>query len=765
MELKQYQQRAVDELILQTKRLLSRNGDNQVCVLKAPTGSGKTIMVADFLNQLGQEQLPDHYAFLWISGMDLHTQSHDKLAQYLSDSRYTLSFLDDVQENELGENEIVFINWHSITKRDRATGEYTNVYMRDQENGRTLQNFITETKANGKQLILIVDESHYHYWSDETQHFVQSVINPKLVIEVSATPRFEPSAEEVVNGDKGLVAVRFEDVVNEGMIKANVVINDSLGKFTKLYGANDEMIIDAAIAKQKQLVKEYMANDSTVKPLILVQLPSNQNTMSALDETKLEFLSNYLKSAYDITVENGKLAIWLSNNKQNTDDILENDSDVEILIFKQAIALGWDCPRAQILVMFRDIKSITFEIQTVGRILRMPEIKHYANSDLNRAYVFTNLDKVQIKDDKTERAYFQTKQTTRSELFTPVNLPSVYQKRLDYGDLTAVFHRCFYRAANERFGIKENDMAETVIAKVDESLELEPDELTRPIMVDAIIENLDKSIAKDIIGESEIQLSASEGDIKLLFQVFAKARSLPFAPVRSHTKIQQAIYNWFDSYLGYKGRSRLDIQRIIVCSERNNKIFRQIIEDAKDRFRVADQRQKQLERLRKDIPDWNPPEYDFVGESSLEINSDNSLMQPCYLPAKPSLPEQEFIELVTESKNVDWWYRNGTSKETYLGIPYFSNESKREDTFYPDFIIKFTDGSLGIYDTKQGMTIRSEDTAEKSDSLQAYLRKHSTKDQKLVGGIIDVRPSGMFLFTDEKYSWEADHKGWKRLVV
>ena len=59
----------------------------------------------------------------------------------------------------------------------------------------------------------------------------------------------------------------------------------------------------------------------------------------------------------------------------------KNENEVEVMILKQAIALGWDCPRAQILVLFRDWKSITFSIQTVGRIMRMPEIKkgHYKN--------------------------------------------------------------------------------------------------------------------------------------------------------------------------------------------------------------------------------------------------------------------------------------------------------------------------------------------------------------------------------------------------
>jgi type III restriction enzyme len=73
-----------------------------------------------------------------------------------------------------------------------------------------------------------------------------------------------------------------------------------------------------------------------------------------------------LKEKYNISRENQKLAVYLSEDKtDNLDEISSHNSLVEVLIFKQAIATGWDCPRAQILVMFREIKSITFEIQTV----------------------------------------------------------------------------------------------------------------------------------------------------------------------------------------------------------------------------------------------------------------------------------------------------------------------------------------------------------------------------------------------------------------
>ena len=93
------------------------------------------------------------------------------------------------------------------------------------------------------------------------------------------------------------------------------------------------------------------------------------------------------------------MAIRLSEDKKNLENISKIDNEVEVLIFKQAIALGWDCPRAQILVLFRNWKSLTFSIQTVGRIMRMPEIKkgHYKIDKLNHSYVFTNLNNVELR--------------------------------------------------------------------------------------------------------------------------------------------------------------------------------------------------------------------------------------------------------------------------------------------------------------------------------------------------------------------------------
>ncbi len=149
-----------------------------------------------------------------------------------------------------------------------------------------------------------------------------------------------------------------------------------------------------------------------------------------MDRTKIDRVKQILKGDYDITIENQRLAIWLSEDKTNKDLIDINNSPVEVLLFKQAIATGWDCPRAQILVMFRQIGVLTFQIQTVGRILRMPEQKHYEDEILNKAYVYTDLEKNSILVQESAKNMIKNNVAiAKMDLYKPFLLPSTYASR------------------------------------------------------------------------------------------------------------------------------------------------------------------------------------------------------------------------------------------------------------------------------------------------------------------------------------------------
>jgi len=102
-------------------------------------------------------------------------------------------------------------------------------------------------------------------------------------------------------------------------------------------------------------------------------------------------IEEYLQETMHKTYENGTLGIWLSEQKKNIIDVASLNSKVEYLIIKQAIATGWDAPRAKILIKIRENMGEQFTIQTLGRIRRMPqpEIGHYNIDILDNAYLYT----------------------------------------------------------------------------------------------------------------------------------------------------------------------------------------------------------------------------------------------------------------------------------------------------------------------------------------------------------------------------------------
>ena len=242
-----------------------------------------------------------------------------------------------------------------------------------------------------------MDEAHSTYLGENSQDLVQNEIKPKLTLEVSATPLLEPTGAEVAKGEADWEEGPFREVAASGLIKEQTVINHNLGSVAAK--APNEMILEAAMKQRDVMVQHYAAHaKKSVNPLVLIQLPSKAQKLSDLDKTIRAEVETYLETQ-GITYDNGKLGIWLADAKSkiNLDGIEELDNEVEYLIFKQAIALTARC----ILVMFRDIKSTSFKLQTVGRILRMPK-NHITPIEMNQAYVFTNLEKITIDPDSND---------------------------------------------------------------------------------------------------------------------------------------------------------------------------------------------------------------------------------------------------------------------------------------------------------------------------------------------------------------------------
>src|SRR3989338_1714271 len=391
-------------------------------------------MVSALLKEIVRHRKDNRkFSFIWVSVRMLHEQSKEKLEDlYENDRAIKCSYFEDLENRKIGENEILFINWHSINKKD------INIFVKENEKDNNLSNIIRNTKEDGKTVILIIDESHHTASSEKSKELIE-VISPKITLEVSATPHLTDKSSEIEK-------VRLSDVKAEEMIKAEVSVNPEFLDIKIASKSADDIVIEQALKKREELAKMYKKEGSKVNPLILIQLPDNRANLVSKKESVVKILDKK-----GITEKNGKLAIWLSEDKSDTlPNIEKNDNEVEVLVFKQAIALGWDCPRASILVIFRESKSFTFTIQTIGRIMRMVELKYYNEPELNKGFVFTNLSNIEITEDY-KKDYITIYEAKRdSELYNDVSIPSIYLKRQrERTRLSGKFVNIFFEVAEE----------------------------------------------------------------------------------------------------------------------------------------------------------------------------------------------------------------------------------------------------------------------------------------------------------------------------
>lgn len=754
MLLKNYQEKKVQELISTTLRLIPGSGSKSI-VFKAPTGSGKTVMMQEYLRRLADTPMSQEYAFVWISVNDLSRQSKKSFERNLAGSALHFSELSDIADRELKKNEILFINWESLKSVDRSTGEWKVLAMKDNERDENLPTYLSNTHDAGRGIILIVDESQKSLNTDKAQDLIRNFIKPKLQIEVSATP------DSV--GYSQMIETSIEEVIEAGMIKKEILINPDL-VVTNEITETDKFVIDEALKKSLELRNTYVSIWSPVRPLVLIQLPSESKSTTELDKTKLSRTIQLLDKEFGINFANKKLAIWLSEDKQNLEDIEKYDSPVEVLIFKQAIATGWDCPRAQILVMFREIGSVTFEIQTVGRILRMPELKHYEENSLNMAYVYTDLERANIGIHELAKNLIKDKFAKRKDEYKDIQLPSKYLRRTEYNDLGYSFYGILTDTFLTSIGGKKENILDSNLEKLREKwIKTEDVAIRNNLIVNGrILVDIDYRTGESVYSDTTIETKTEEELVKLAFDVFCREQVRPqFTNIaRSYKAIIEALYITLEEYVFGRGYSRYYFQCLILT---NMDFFMTVLTEAKEKYlpiRRAEVESKRKNEISKRL--WEVPSITAFSENSVEIWYEKSIIEPFYTTPL-SKGEKKFIEEYLEKNDeILWWYRNGVKSEQFFSITY-KNANDETQNFFPDFVIQYKNGTVGIFDPKEWFTL--EEWRYKHKALTEYIGSHNKNWLNLIWGFVKYTGEenvAIYRTTSNEYSvdwlW-----GWERL--
>lgn len=766
-----YQQRAVHDLVEKTIELLCLTGHRKQLVFKAPTGAGKTMMASQMLNELTEElqsrgDCPyQRVAYVWIAPNKLHQQSYFKMKEFFGETHLLRPVMYDELDQSDGyihSGEILFVNWESINKEK-------NVMVRESEQNLSVFEIARRTQEEqGVPIVVVIDEEHL-FWSktaDKSKKVLEQMM-PKVEIRISATPK--------THSDYTVVIPR-EKVIDEEMIKRQVIMNPDIAKgFTDESELNQHLIAKA-LEKRNQLAEAYRKVGANINPLLLIQLPNDTSeTMSSEDLAIAEQVKTYLRVVKGITEENGRLAIWLSKEKANLPHLEAPDNLAEVLLFKQAIALGWDCPRAAVLLIFRKLQSDTFTIQTVGRILRMPEQKFYAEELLNVGYVYTDIskDKIQIVAEDMDYLYKDVLQAVRRDQLVNVELTSFYSERKSSDrnrlgpDYKKVLINCFVRnwvvAYQPSFfsfdgdGEENTSDMESVCAKNRKAI-------ANRINLD--VKNVNVEIPSDVVFQNELgvidtgerkKFARSAGELHRIYIDFCRSLLGKFEKAHSTDVLAgyllAAMEDLFELF-------ETDAKKVILYHANKPK-FIDIIQKSLDVYgRLLQGRKNEARQREFEAYKWEVPADRLYKESTNHIMKeveDHALL-PFIELNQASTPEQRFRDFLEKNKEyIDWWYKNGDEGKQHYSVPYTNSQGERA-LFYVDFVIRMKNGQVFLFDTK---TENSDAEApNKHNGLIDYLKQYRQDGVLMDGGVI-IGDGDLWRYSDSKIENTSNTAGWK----
>lgn len=742
MKLKEFQTDAISQLVLAIE-----SGYSQI-TFKSCTGSGKTIvltnMIADFYRS------HPNAIFVWLTPGkgNLEEQSKKKMDFYLPNSR--TASMEEVLQKGFAPRETSFLNWEKLTKSG-------NVALREGE-GKNFADWVKDAQLRGYEFYVVMDESHQN--DTAKSKAIIDLLNPKSLIRSSATP------SEI----KGAFKVEVPDwkVIEQGLIKKKILVNQGFAQGIEI---EDEVafLLEEAFEKYGELVHEYSKTKDEVNPLILVQLENDNDELRHRVEEWFE--------GKGISYDNGLLAVWLSGDSENRDDIEKVNGKQIALIFKQAIATGWDCPRAQILVKLRDNMSETFSIQTIGRIRRMPCAHHYLNEKLDNCYIYT-LDERFVSEAKaaSDGRMLDAKYIKLKDEYKDISLVSEQRGILSNSGDDKLAFQSIHAHLKTKYSL--GDDVEKNIA----TLESQGYVFGKTVSDTTKSGSVDEIEADQFSNLSTVSLSvtASKRDLHDEFNnvVYKLAIKLGFGAGDGYSRFAAILRRLFDKRMVQKNKKRKgDFRNILALSL--EELYRFVINN---KTKLQDDCREALSSVRYDQSldlelveekTFNLPRemlFTFDVEAPEQDVCSKSVYEYYLISASPRSSVERRFELFCEeqSQSINWFYKNGDKGAEYLSIIYADNSGKQK-AFYPDYLVGVgEEDEIWIIETKGGFgsSGQDEDIDDFSPKKHAVLRKYCVK-HSLKGGFVreDKRTARLMICDFEsEYSSDSKDDNWKKLT-
>lgn len=398
VELFTFQQKAVNDLRIRAASALGiyRNTHiPQVLSLQAPTGAGKTIIMAALIEDIyfGTENFVEQpeAIFVWLSDSPaLNEQSKQKIdlkADKIKFGQCVTIEDESFDMEELQDGHIYFLNTQKLGKAGNL-GRHSDT--RQYSIWETLEN-TAKSKAN--RLYFIIDEAHRGMQGRAAgtatsimQRFLKGSPVHKLspmpvVIGMSATAaRFNQLVGDT-NSTLQKVIISPNEVRASGLLKDRILITypDDPSKH------NDMAVLQAAADEWKKKCEHwyqysYEQHYAQVNPVFVIQV--QPRTGKAISNTNLDdiiakieertgwiFKENEVVHTFGST---GALKINGLNVPHVEPEEITEDKRIRVVLFKENLSTGWDCPRAETMMSFRHAEDATYIAQLLGRMVRTP---------------------------------------------------------------------------------------------------------------------------------------------------------------------------------------------------------------------------------------------------------------------------------------------------------------------------------------------------------------------------------------------------------